>query len=517
MKSTLSRHTTLVVGVPSMQANRQLTHLGRAFPRLSATVLWLSAVVLAVGLVACGGSGSSAPVPAPVSKASARVSVGSITGFGSVHVDGVKFETTSAKITVDGRAATQSDLKVGEVVGVNGHHDDASGQDIADTVEFRHNVQGPVSMIDTTAGTLVVLGQHVIVTTDTAFGGGITPASIAGIALNDIVEVSGMLAANGDVQATRIEKKAAGAAFEVTGTATATDSTAKSLKINALTVDFSAATLVNFSSNGPKDGDRIAAAGTVLGSAGELKATSIELLTANESGQANQEGEIEGLITRFSSATDFDVAGHPVITSTSTIFEGGSSTDLALDVRVEAEGTFNASGVLVAIKVRIHLKSASATRLVGPVDMIDMTAGTVTVLGISVSVTDLTHFEDQSSQNIITFKLSDVHTGDWLDIRGSESPAGSNKVVATRFERTEAQPSVRVAGTVKAAMQPNFTILSVNVSTTPTTVFADASNAPSTADVFFNALIGQTASVHGTWDGTTLTAQGASLGEGLDN
>jgi hypothetical protein len=35
--------------------------------------------------------------------------------------------------------------------------------------------------------------------------------------------------------------------------------------------------------------------------------------------------------------------------------------------------------------------------------------------------------------------------------------------------------------------------------------------------VLFNALIGQTASVHGTWDGTTLTAQGASLGEGLDN
>src|SRR5882762_10269832 len=94
MKSTLSRHATLMVGVLSMQANRQLTHLGRAF-------LWLSAVVLAVGLVACGGSGSSAPVPAPVSKASARVSVGSITGFGSVHVDGVKFETTSAKITVD--------------------------------------------------------------------------------------------------------------------------------------------------------------------------------------------------------------------------------------------------------------------------------------------------------------------------------------------------------------------------------------------------------------------------------
>jgi hypothetical protein len=487
-----------------MHTNPQITSFKRV-------IRWLSAALLAVGLAACGGSAST-PAPAGMAGA-ARMSIGTITGFGSIHVNGVKFETTSAKITVNGQAGAQSDLKVGDVVDVSGHHDDATGEDVADTVEFRDNVQGPVSMINPAAGTLVVLGQNVIVSADTSFGNGITPASLAGLAVNDIVEVSGLPASNGDIQATRIEKKAAGAAFKVTGVAASTNAIAKTLKINALTVDFSAATLVNFPSTGPKDGDRVEATGLSLGSAGELKATRLELLTANESGQANEEGEIEGLITRFVSVTDFDVAGHPVTTSASTIFEGGASTDLALNVRVEVEGTFTAAGVLAATTVRIHLKSASATRLVGPVTVVDPTAGTVTILGITVSITDMTHFEDDGSENINTFKLSDVHTGDWLDVRGSENPAGSNKVVATRFERVQPQSSVRIAGTVKEATQPSFTILSIHVLTTPTTLFSDGSDASATADAFFLNLVGQTAAVSGTWDGTTLTAQRASRGE----
>jgi hypothetical protein len=129
----------------------------------------------------------------------------------------------------------------------------------------------------------------------------------------------------------------------------------------------------------------------------------------------------------------------------------------------------------------------------------------------------MTHFEDGGSEEMSTFSLSDVHTGDWLDIRGGESPAGSNMVVATSFERVEAQSSVRLAGTVKTAMQPNFTILSLQVSTTPTTQFRDASNASTTANAFFMNLVGQIAAVRGTWDGTTLTAQQALLGEGEDD
>jgi hypothetical protein len=494
-----------------MNVNTLSTQVARA-------LRWLPAAVLAVGLAACGGgSGSPMSPPATGQTNAARVSVGSITGFGSVHVNGVTFETTSAAINVNGQPGMQSDLKVGEIVEIKGHHDGATGQDVAEDIEFRHNVQGPVAAIDTTNQTLTVLCQNVVVSADTAFGDGITPASLAGLKVTDIVEVSGMVAADGGIQATRIEKKPAGAAFEVTGKAAATSTTAKTLAINGLTVDFSGATLTDFPSTGPKDGDLVEARATTAPTACKLAATRLELLTGKElNGEGNEETEVEGLITRFASATDFDVAGRKVTTSPSTVFVGGASTDLALNVRVEAEGKVNASGVLEAARVRIQLKSASLVHIVGPADKVDPTAGTVTVLGITISLADMTHVEDDGSMHVSTFKLADVHTGDWLDIRGGESPAGSNHVVATRLRRVNALPGVLLAGIVKTATQPKFTILSVNIDAT-TATFADGWHGPISATTFFTNLVGQRAVVIGTWNGTILTAKLAALGEGEED
>jgi hypothetical protein len=477
---------------------------------LALPAIALMAVVVACGGGGYGGSGKYSPPGANTGPAS--VSVGSITGFGSVHLNGKKFETTSTSIKVDGQAATQSDLHVGDVVEVKGHHDSTSGKDIADQIELHSNVQGPVSAVDPTTLRLVVLGQTVILSADTSFGDGITPAAIAGIAVGDILRVSGMANAAGDIQATRIERKPTGTPFRVIGTAASTDATAKTLKINALTVDFSAATLADFPSTGPKDGDLVEADGGTLGAAGELQATRLELRSGKElKADAEGEAEVEGLVTRFASASDFDVAGRPVSTSSSTTFEGGTVADLALNVRVEAEGAVDATGVVAATKVRIE-RSAD-TRIVAQVDAADASVGTVTMLGVTVSVTAMTRFEDHSAANLSTFSLADVHTGDWLEIRGSESPAGSNAVVAKRLERRNTQANVLLAGVVKTAAASALTILSVNVATTPATVFSDAKGSPTTADLFFNGLVGKVAAAIGSWDGTTLTAAQAALGE----
>jgi cytoskeletal protein CcmA (bactofilin family) len=474
----------------------------------------LPAVVLTAVVVACGGGyggmGNSSAPPA-ASSGPASVSVGAITGFGSVHLNGKKFQTTSASITVDGRAATQGDLHVGDVIEVKGHHDSTSNTDIADQIEMHSNVQGPVSSIDTLGQKLVVLGQTVLVSADTSFDSAISPASLAGIAAGDILEVSGLPAANGDIQATRIERKPAGTAFHAIGTAAAT-TPGKTLKINALTVDLSRATLVDFPASGPQDGDLVEADGTTLGSAGELQATRLELRSGKEL-KADRDGgaEIEGVVTRFNSTADFDVGGRPVNAASSPAFEGGSASDLGLNVRVEVEGTIDANGVLVATKVRIE--RAPDIRILAQADAVDGKAGTVTLLGIQISVTAMTRFEDHGSQKVDTFSAANVNTGDWLEIRGTESPAGSNQVVASRLERREAQPNVAVAGAVKTATQPALTILSVAVATTAATQFSDASGAATTAAAFFTGLTGRTAFVLGSWDGTTLMASKASLGE----
>ena len=473
---------------------------------------WFGAAALATLVVACGGGGGYGGMAAPpvASAAPAGVSVGAITGFGSVHVNGKKFQTTSATIHVDGQAATQADLHVGDVIEVRGHHDATSNTDVADVIESHSNVVGPVNSIDSATQHVVVLGQTVVVSSTTSFADGITPATLGGVVVGDVLRVSGVTSANGDIQATRIERKPAGTPFRVTGTTSATDATAKTLQINALHVDFSTATLADFPAAEPADGQLVEAVGSALGAAGELKATRLELRTGKElKGDAEAASELEGLVTRFASATDFDVGGRPVSTGASTRFDGGVVTDLALNVAVEVEGTLDAAGVLAATRVRIE-KSADAA-LVAQVDSVDAANGIVHALGATVMVDGLTRFEDHGSQKVNTFSLSDLHTGDWIEVRGRENPAGT--LLAARFERQETQKGVRLTGSVHTVAQPAMTILAAPVATTTSTSFTDVTGHTTTASAFFAVLPGPVVTVTGSWDGVTITAQTASLSQ----
>ena len=465
---------------------------------------------------ACGGGTSQSGAPA---SAHPLYSTGTITGFGSVHLDGKKFDTTSAKIMVNGQSATQADLHAGDVVEVQAHHDSNSGADVADEVDFRANVRGPLTSVDATppadpsTHVLVVLGQTVVVSPDTSYGVDISPATVAGLTIGDILEVSGYPQANGDILAMRIERKPAGASFEVLGSMSKTDSTAKTFQINALVVDFSAASLQNFPSGGPADGVVVEANGATLGANAQLLASQVEALASHEMhAGVNDDAQYEGPVTRYASATDFDVADHKVTTDTSTIFVNGTAADLATpNIRVEVEGSIDSTGTLVASK--IQFEHSATVRLRAQIDAVDTTAtpNTLTVLGVKIAVTDLTRFEDESAGHLATFNLSNLQIGAWVEVRGTESPAGSNQLTAERIELLETQSNVELAGPVKMATEPQFTILALPVNTTGTTVFSDATGMSTTASAFFTGLIGKHADAKGTWDGTTFTALSATL------
>ena len=233
-------------------------------------------LMLSAALVACGGGDETVagidargtPVRVGV------VSKGTITGFGSIIVNGIRFDTASASIDVDGNAGTQSDLKVGHVVVVRGTMNDDGTDAVADAVSFGDLVEGPISAIDTAAGTITVLGQLVVIDDDTSFDEEISPASIDGLNVNDTVEVSGFFLADGSISATRIERKTAGSEFEVTGHVS--NLTATTFQINDLTVDFSAAQLDDFPAGSPENGQRVEAKGNNLGGSGELLATRVK-------------------------------------------------------------------------------------------------------------------------------------------------------------------------------------------------------------------------------------------------
>lgn len=456
--------------------------------------LILCAVVLTFA-AACGGSsggGATTPPPNPPPVGGigrTGIAVGPISTFGSVVVNGVRYDTSGATFTINGNPGTQDDLKVGQVVTISGTIDDNDVDGSADDVNFDDNVKGPIQNIDVAMNQIVVLAQVVQITGETSFDDSISPASIDGLSIDEIVEVSGLVDANGVITATRIELKPAGTEFEVLGIVSSLDAANFVFNINSLVVDYSGATLDNFAGGQIADGDFVEAKGTSLGAGGELIATRVELKNQLPNAADGDHVEIQGFITRFAAADDFDVTGFPVTTNGSTVFEGGTAADLGLNIKVEVEGDIDSNGVLVATKVDI--RRAKAVRATALIDFVDTATNSLQILGIPVTVDDLTRLEDKSDADVRPLTLGDLSAGDYIEVRGDEFPAGSGEILATILEREDFDPvddETILQGFVGSVSDPSFEILGVTIQTGGGTVFRDVDDSVIPATNFFNQL-----------------------------
>jgi len=440
------------------------------------------------------------------------VTSGTITAFGSVFVNGVRYDVSAATLKKNDTTVAQSGLAVGEVALVRGREDAQSGEGEAESVEVEDRVVGPITMIDAAGNQLTVLGQTISVTADTSFGPGITPADLTGLKSGDSIEVSGLPGSGGVIMATRIGRAESAEPLQVFGTVGSVDAAMHTLMINALTVDFSAANLSGFASGEPAAGDLVIARGTVFdATAVKLTATTLRKAQTDRDDQA--EGgmvEEEGLITRFASATDFDVAGEKVTTTASTVFKNGTAADLALNVRVEVRGTLDANKVLVADVVEIE--HIAVIGLAATVSGVDTTMNTLTVLGVTISVDTNTRFEDESDAQVHMFSLTDVKVGDTVLVRGYEHPAGSGMVLATRLVRLPPLPmmNVGVRGPFTASTATQFKILGITIDATSAKLFGKGGQSLTAAE-FFTQAVGQIVDVRGTATGSTVTASMAII------
>ncbi|MDH5409732.1 MAG: DUF5666 domain-containing protein, partial [Gammaproteobacteria bacterium] len=162
-------------------------------------VAGISAAMM-TGLVACGGSSSNSN-----QTSNSRVVTGAITAFGSVYVNGVKYETDNANVYIEGGAASESDLRVGMMVSVR----TADGSS-AESIHHADDVEGFVIANNIAVdGTLNVMGQTVTVDSSTVFESHVAGVGApADIAVGNIVEVTGSSDGMGSVLATRLEVKA---------------------------------------------------------------------------------------------------------------------------------------------------------------------------------------------------------------------------------------------------------------------------------------------------------------------
>jgi hypothetical protein len=362
-----------------------------------------------------------------------------------------------------------------------------------------------VQAIDLGAGTLTVSGQVVTTDAETLFDDSIPTRSLAGLAVGDVVEVHGFASAQG-ARATRIEMAGSGEnEVEVTGLVTNLDTVVQRFTIGSLRVDYSAATLEDFGTGGIVAGQLVEVKGTSLLADGTLRATRVDR-EDDGFGNDGDSSEIEGLVTRFGSAADFDVAGQRVATTGSTSFLNGSAADLAVDVKVEVEGRLDANGTLVASKV--VFKHRSSARLTGQVESIDAAAGTFRALGVTVVVSQTTLLEDHESDDHF-FSLTSLRTGDWVEVRG-QADAASGRLVATRLERDEADDEVELRGPASDVSATSLTVFGVSVELTAGTQYEDE-DVRISAEQFLARAPGAIVEVDGTWTGAAIVADEAEI------
>lgn len=419
-----------------------------AAPTIACVRRWLLRAlfaVLPVALAACGGGDQYASGGIVGTGDAAIVSVGTISavGAGNVTVNGMRFATTGATVSVNGQPSTESVLKVGMVVTVQGRAL-SDGTAAATSIEYRAEVQGVVGGVDGAALAFTVLGQRVRTDRATVFDGGTFDTL-----LNQYVEVSGFRSSPGDLLATRVEIRssiAAGALLEVTGVVSAFDPVGKTFRIGAQLVDFTQVPSA-FVPPGLANGAVIDVHGTMVAAGDRLIANDLQLIPTTVPGPEASRVEIEGLVTDYAGIANFRVNGQVVDGSAATVTSGAVAM-LGNGVKVEVEGRL-AQGVVIASAIEIEQDVVIV--LDGTVDAVDVAGGSVTVAGERVTVSGTTQFEDKSAAGERDFSLAAIHVGDRLSIRAARSATG---LVAARIERLDlsappiSEPSAKAEGAI---------------------------------------------------------------------
>ena len=443
---------------------------------------------VALVLAACGGGGGDGGIGG-TGVTPPDVSVGTITAFGSVWVNGVEFKSSTASIKIDDNPHPESDLRVGMIARVDGSIAGASASAITVSSAAKGYVESVVG------NQMVVMGQTVISDAGTTTSNG-------PITAGNYVEVHGLVVSDGTISATFVDKKAALASqpFAVKGFVKGHSAGGTTFAIGALNVTLAGNAVVNDMPAGSWNGLQVEVKGTAC--AGNPPATNVcGTLTASKVEPHGPRGdvakvEVEGFVTQFTSASSFTVGGQPVVTTASTVFDGGVAGDLVLGTKVEVEGSLS-GGILSATKVSFRENVRFEANLA--------TKGTSTLTlaglpGITIETNSQTRFKNVQFGNLAV--------GNNLRIRGR--PGANNTVVATEVEQKSTSPDTRVImqAVASAVSAPNVTLLGivVNTSAISDNNFKDVNDAIIGRTAFFQqAAPGKLIKARGTLNGTTVT------------
>ena len=363
-------------------------------------------------LAACGGGGGSDAPTGGTTGAQSFMS-GPITGLGSIIVGGVRFDDNSARVESedddDSRSRNRSELQLGMMVEVESSSiDDSTSRSTAVRIRFGSEMKGPVALLDAAAQTLRVLDQTVEVRAETVFAPGLS--GFAAIQVGQILEIHAQFdAATGRYSATRIELEDNANEYRLRGLISNLDTTAKTFKIGDAVINYAAVTELpsNFA-----DGKRVRVRLQTTQVNGQWVATRVRsgVRRVDDFGDAR----IRGLVTAFTSATQFEVQGVPVEVAAGARVEGTVAQGVLVEVRGRAEG-----GRIIASRVKVRNRDDDEVRgveLHGTVSALDTAAKTFLLREVKVSYANVIEWKDGDASNLADGKAVEVK-GLWSEDR----------------------------------------------------------------------------------------------------
>ena len=469
-------------------------------------------------LAGCGGGSdtsttsvldaSTSTTPTPVSV------VGRITAFGSVYVNGVRYEVDSATINNTGPDGNQplqeSDLKIGMVVNLTGSRNGTSGT--ATSVSYNELLKAPITAINlngTGIGTITAGGQTVNVSNTTVFYGSSTIASVTGLQVGDWIEVSGYAGSDGTIDATMVSYEAENSSAsnaEVEGIVSNLNTSTQTFTLNGIEVNYAgavvrtAATLTN--------GMRVEVYGTLDTVTNSLNATYIEPDhsssdlddDAYSDHDDGHEYELQGIVSNASTG-QFTLAGVTVLYNNTTRFSGTTAAQiqdgLFLD---EVEGSYNAQGQLVAREIEVEYYSVNGVsddsyasnelEVESAVSAIDVANNTITVMGYTVAITASTLMKDDDRGDYY-FNISSLSVGDYVEAVLLKNT--DNSYTLRKLERESVEQWSSIEGTVSQVNADGSVVVGA------TTVFLPAGR---------TVLVGHRIEVEGNFDAASQTLNG---------
>lgn len=475
-------------------------------------------VLAGMTLSACGGGGSSntpaaqlTTPPAPVAATGpVIVKIGPITGFGSVFVDGERFDTADTEVVKDDEISSEDELEIGMIVKVRASSRNERGEWMADDIEFDEEVKGPVDSVG--AGSLVVLGQTVNVGSGARFDDGLT---LGAIAVGDILELSGYRNELDEINASYVERKNPGdvEAYEVLGQIRDLDEPNQRFRVGGLIVSYASAELDDLDGglmNGllveVQDSNR-----AYLPNDPVLNATKVEGEDRTEfkdeddddddDADGDHEFEVKGIISGILSDGSFMLGGSiEVRHGSGTEFSGGSAADLAAGVLVEVEGSLAADGALLADEIEFEDNEA---RISGLVNEVDADNDRIVVMGVTVEVAGAELEDDRD--DVEPFTLAELQMNDFVEVEGAER---DDVIRASEVERDDADDDSEIRGLLDDfdGTARTVTLFGQLIISGGDTRF-EVDDMPVSAEEFFGRLHVSQSVIEAKWDG----AQGDTL------